>query len=69
MQVLEFLKTTKDINLTTLAFKMWPKHKSANTYLSVKLSGARPWTAKDEAKAAEILKELGIKLTSLSAKP
>lgn len=68
MEVLEYLKTTKELNLATLAFKMWPNHKSADTYLNVKLKGTRPWTEKDESKAAEILKEMGIKLISLSPK-
>ncbi|QEL01553.1 hypothetical protein FKG96_12300 [Olivibacter sp. LS-1] len=67
MDVKEFLKTNPDINLASIASKMWPTNKSAKTYLSRKLSGEgdRPWTDKDSAKAKEVLKQLSDEIQRL----
>jgi hypothetical protein len=65
MTVEEYLNTAKDINLSELARKMWPNNVNADSYLYRKLSGARPFTQKDRAKALLILKELGATLSDL----
>lgn len=69
MDFKDYLLTQKDFYLSALAFKMWPDNKSADTYLSSKLSGTRPFTPKDEKKARKALKELGIKLIADSKQP
>ncbi|MDB5240069.1 MAG: hypothetical protein JWP57_694 [Spirosoma sp.] len=66
MDVKDFLKTNKDINLSELAQKMWPNNKSAKTYLSRKINGERPFTRKDAELAKRVLGELGVTLTSLT---
>lgn len=66
MDLVNYLKVQTDLNLKEIAFKMWPKHKSANTYLSTKLNGGRPFTDKDKKKLRKILKELGLELIELS---
>lgn len=69
MTAKEFLKTEKTLNLSEIANLMWTKNKSAKTYLSIKLSGndpKRPWTASDEAKAIDVLRDLGIRIKSVT---
>lgn len=68
MTVKEFLKTERGINLASLAFKMYPNNKSANTYLVNKLNknDNRNFTQKDSELALNSLKELSIKIINLS---
>lgn len=66
MDFKEYLLKQKDFYLSALAFRMWPANKSADTYLSVKLSGKRPFTEKDEDLARKALKELGVALVNAS---
>lgn len=65
MGVQEFLKNTKDINLTQLARKMWPNNADAESYLIRKVNGQRPFTRKDADLAKKYLKELGVQINSL----
>ena len=60
MTVEEFLKTEKVINLSQIAFKMYPNNKSANTYLINKLNGNdnRKFTKKDSELALSVLKDI-----------
>ena len=60
MTVEEFLKTEKAINLSQIAFKMYPNNKSANTYLINKLNGNdnRKFTKKDSQLAVLALKDI-----------
>lgn len=58
MTMQEFLKTNRNINLTEIARLMWPGNANAKTYMSKKLSGKRPWTSSDTAKAKEALNEI-----------
>ena len=62
MDFKEYLLTQKDFMLSALASRMWPDNKSADTYLSVKLSGKRPFTEKDEQLARKALQDLGVSL-------
>lgn len=64
MDFKEYLINQKDIVLSALAFRMWPDNKAADKYLSAKLTGGRPFTAKDEKKARKALKQLGVKLVA-----
>jgi len=69
MTVKEFLLTNKIINNGELARLMYPgNQKSAHTYLSRKLSESdgRVFTSKDAQKALDVLKSLGIEVTSLT---
>jgi hypothetical protein len=67
MEMEEYLKTQKDINLTALAKRMWPNNNYADNYLSKKLNGldGRKWTDKDTELARLKLNELGTFLISL----
>lgn len=65
MKAKEFLTNEPSVNASAIANKMWPTNKSAKTYMSRKLSGDRPWTEKDEAKALEVLNELADRIKSL----
>lgn len=64
MEFRDYLLTQKEFSLSALAFLMWKKNKSADTYLSKKLNNldGRTFTAKDETKAREALKTLGVNL-------
>lgn len=64
MDFKEYLLTQKIFSLSALASLMWPKNKSADTYLSKKLRGldGRVFTAKDEDLAREKLCELGVQI-------
>ncbi|QMW05298.1 hypothetical protein [Spirosoma foliorum] len=65
MELRKFLKSIKeDISLTSLARKVWPDNKDAESYLTRKINGGRPLTAKDEEKIRTALQELGYKLIS-----
>ncbi|GAB3881164.1 GIY-YIG nuclease family protein [Spirosoma agri] len=64
--ILDFLKSTRWLNIDWVANQMWPNNKSANTYLSRKLSGERPFTRKDALLAKDVLNKLGVTLTELS---
>jgi hypothetical protein len=66
MTVMEFLKTSP-IDQKYIADRMWPKNKNAKVYLSMKLSGIRPFTQKDADLAMKVLKELGVKISELEA--
>lgn len=68
MDFKEYLITQNDFTLASLAFKMWPNNKTADTYLNTKLSGKgkRKFTPADEKLAKKILKELGHKLIDVS---
>lgn len=65
MTVKEYLQTTKKVSLKYLAEEMWPTNKSADTYLTKKLRGQRPWTETDEELARKALHKLGIELKDL----
>jgi hypothetical protein len=64
MTVTEFLKTSP-IDQKYIADRMWPKNKNAKVYLSMKLSGIRPFTKKDAELALKVLHELGAKINDL----
>lgn len=66
MDVKDFLKSNKTLNLSEVATLMWPNNKSAKTYLSRKLNGERPFTKKDALRAKAILTQLGVELTELT---
>lgn len=60
MNVEEYLKTSKLINISEIARKMYPGNKDAPSYLLRKLSGKdRPFTVKDAKLAYDVLKALG----------
>jgi hypothetical protein len=63
----EFLKNETDINVFSIAHKMWPNNKGAHVYLSKKLNGLdnRVFTPKDAELALKVLKELGVKINEL----
>ena len=65
MKAKDFLLNDSPVNLKYVAGKMWPTNKSADTYMSRKLNGDRPWTEKDEQKAIEVLNELADRIKSL----
>lgn len=65
MTAMEYLKSSRAINASAIAEKMWPSNKTAKSYMSRKLNGERPWTDKDEQLAIKVLHELGVELTSL----
>lgn len=58
MTMVEFLKTEPNINLKEVAKLMWPNNKRSNVYLSMKLSGARPWTTTDTELAKKALDKI-----------
>lgn len=58
MTVQEYLKTCP-IDLIHIAALMYPTNKAANSYLSKKLKGDRPFTKADETKAINALKSIG----------
>ncbi|WP_069658616.1 hypothetical protein [Arcticibacter eurypsychrophilus] len=68
MNVKEFLLTEKKINLSAIAWEMWPDNKGAHSYLSRKLNNidGRTFTDKDSALALKVLKNLGIKIDELT---
>lgn len=53
----DFLKITNAIHVNHIAYRMWPKNKTANSYLSQKLNGDIPWTENDENLAKIELKK------------
>lgn len=57
MTVKDFLLTTEDINLASIAKKMYPTNKSAATYLNRKLreTDGRSFTEKDAENAIKVL--------------
>ncbi|HLT86475.1 MAG TPA: hypothetical protein VKZ57_02730 [Sphingobacterium sp.] len=61
----DFLVQHRWLNLKTLAHEIYPTNKSAETYLSRKLRGVRPWTEKDEIKAKKALIRIAKKLEKL----
>lgn len=63
----EFLKNEKDINVYSIAHKMWPNNKGAHVYLSKKLNGLdnRVFTSKDAELALKVLKDLGVRIKTL----
>lgn len=65
MTVEEFLKSGP-IDKKYIAEKMWPDNENAKVYLSMKLNGKRPFTAKDAEKALAVLKELGASISDLT---
>jgi hypothetical protein len=69
MIVKEFLLTSKEINLTAIALKMYPTNKGAQSYLSRKLNGIdnRTFTKKDAELALKVLNDLGTEISNLKA--
>lgn len=58
MSVEEYLKNCP-IDLRYIATIMYPTNKAANSYLSKKLNGERPFTPKDAERAIIALKSIG----------
>jgi hypothetical protein len=69
MDVKEFLLTSKELNLSSIAGLMWPTNKRAASYLSRKLNGldSRSFTEKDAELAFKVLKDLGQRIEQLKA--
>lgn len=65
MKAMDYLKNSRAINASVIAERMWPKNKTAKSYMSRKLNGERPWTAKDEQLAIKVLHDLGVELSEL----
>jgi hypothetical protein len=64
MSVEEYLKNCP-IDLRYIAGLMYPTNKAANSYLSKKLNGERPFTEKDAERAINALKSIGTDWKSL----
>jgi len=65
MDFKQYLIDQTDVQLHAIASRMWPNNKNAKVYLSMKLKGDRPWTAKDNELAKKALNDLGAHLSSL----
>ncbi len=65
MDYKQYLIDQKEVQLSAVAKLMWPTNKNAKVYLSMKLKGDRPWTAKDNEAARLALNEIGNLLISL----
>lgn len=66
MDYRQYLLDQDELQLMAVAKRMWPNNKNAKIYLSMKLSGTRKWTAKDDLLAKKALSEIGEKLIDIT---
>ncbi len=70
MDFKQYLLSQSQIQLSEIAFRMWPNNKTADNYLSKKLHDkmGKRFNDNDEKLARNALKELGVKLIDVSNK-